>query len=111
MAVGSGDLPVLATPILIALMEAAACQALAAHLPRELTSVGSTVNIRHVRPSVIGANVVATARVAQAEGDTVAFEVTVRQDLADGTSVVVGRGTHSRVIVDRATFLAVATRT
>jgi fluoroacetyl-CoA thioesterase len=103
IAVGSGDLPVLATPILVALMEAAACSALAGHLPERLTSVGSHLDVRHLAPSPIGARVTARASVTEVRGAKVTFEVTAQHDVG-GRRVDIGRGTHARVIVDRESF-------
>lgn len=105
LSVGSGDLPVLATPRMIALMEAAACLALAGHLPPGVTSVGSAVDIRHLAPSPIGAAVIASATVTGFEGEKVTFDITARHVVGDGRSVTIGRGTHSRVIVDRGMFM------
>lgn len=104
IALGSGDLPVLATPILIALMEAAACQALAGQLPPERTSVGSRVDVRHLAPSPVGTHVTALAEVVAVEGAMVRFDVSATQQVGDET-VDIGRGSHVRFIVDRERFL------
>lgn len=101
---GSGDLPVLATPRMIALMEQAACSALAPALPPESTSVGVHVDIRHTAPSPIGVVVTASARVTQVSGSRVVLEVSAEQS-RDGVSEPIGTGTHTRVVVDRAIFL------
>lgn len=103
VAVGSGDLAVLGTPILIALMEAAACAALDAHLTPDATSVGTHVDVRHLAPSPLGARVVARATVIDVRRATVTFEVTASHELHGGTTVI-GAGRHDRVIVDRHTF-------
>lgn len=105
IALGSGDLPVLATPILIALMEAAACQALAGQLPPERTSVGSRVDVRHLAPSPVGAHVTARAEIVAVEGAMVRFDVSASHEV-DGETVVVGSGSHVRFVVDREAFLA-----
>jgi fluoroacetyl-CoA thioesterase len=103
IAAGSGDLPVLATPRLIALMEAAACSALAPTLPAEATSVGSHVDVRHLRPSPVGVGVVARAEVVEVSGSRVTFAVTATHDDGSGP-VEIGRGVHVRHVVDRSRF-------
>jgi predicted thioesterase len=104
IAAGSGDLPVLATPTLVALMEAAACRALAHHLPGGFTSVGSRIDVRHLAPSPVGTQVTARARVIDVQGAKVTFDVDASHHVA-GTDVEIGRGTHVRVIVERGAFL------
>ncbi len=96
--VGSGTLPVLATPIMIALMEAAACDALAGHLPSGATSVGSHMDVRHLAPSAVGTPVTATARIIEVKGARVVFEVHATHE-SGGETVEIGAGTHTRVIV------------
>ena len=102
-AAGSGDLPVLATPRMIALMEQAACSALAAFLPPGATSVGVRVDVRHTAPTAVGVRVTARARVSEVSGSRVVFEVSAEQEL-DGVAEPIGTGTHTRVVVDRAAF-------
>jgi predicted thioesterase len=104
IAAGSGDLPVLATPTLVALMEAAACQALVHHLPGGLTSVGSRIDVRHLAPSPVGARVTAKATVTDVQGVRVTFDVEATHHVG-GTDVEIGRGTHVRVVVERGAFL------
>jgi predicted thioesterase len=103
-AVGSGDLPVLATPIVVALMEEAACAAIAGALPDGSTSVGIHLDVRHTAPSPVGAVVRATATLTEVDGRRLAFEVSAQHELASGLTEV-AHGTHARVIVDRSTFL------
>lgn len=105
IAAGSGDLPVLATPRLAALMEEAACEALESALPDDSTTVGTHVDIRHVAPSPLGSDVTATAIVTSVEGSRVRFEVAASHT-HHGATVEVGRGTHVRVVVDRERFLS-----
>jgi fluoroacetyl-CoA thioesterase len=100
-ALGSGDLPVLATPRLLAWFEAATCGAVADQLPPEQTTVGSRVNIVHRRPSPIGSELRIRASVANVDGRFVRFEVVAAH--SDGT--VVGHGEVTRVVVDRERFL------
>jgi predicted thioesterase len=104
VAVGSGDLPVLATPIMIALMEAAACAALAGRLPAGSTSVGTHVDVRHLAPSPVGTPVTAEAIVTAVRGTRVSFEVSATHEM-NGQTIEIGRGTHTRVIVRRDDFL------
>ena len=105
IAAGSGDLPVLATPRMIALMEQAACAALAGALPAEATSVGIHVDIRHLAPTAVGGTVTATAMVTSVDGARIGFEVRATHATEDGETEI-GRGTHLRAVVDRAAFLA-----
>lgn len=104
IAAGSGDLPVLATPVMIALMEAASCDALAGHLPYDLTSVGSHIDVDHVAPSAVGSTVTAHARIIEVTGSRVTFEVRA-EHVWGGEHTVIGHGTHVRVVVDRERFL------
>ena len=98
LTMGSGDLPVLATPALVALMENAAMLAVAAELPEGATTVGAKMDMTHVRPS--GEEVHAEATLVEVEGRKLTFSLVAR-DSAD----VIGEGTHIRYIVDRAKFL------
>jgi len=99
-ALGSGDLPVLATPRVVALVEEAAVAAIAGHLSADETSVGSRIRLDHVAPTAVGGTVVATATVTDVDGRRVEFDATV----TEGENVV-ARATHVRFIVDRETFM------
>jgi fluoroacetyl-CoA thioesterase len=101
VALGSGDLPVLATPRLLAWCEAATCEAVDDGLRTERTSVGSRVSLTHERPSPVGARVVVRAVLAHVDGRLLRFQVVAEH--ADGT--VVGHGEITRVVVDRERFL------
>jgi predicted thioesterase len=96
----SGDVPVLATPRLLALCEQAACAAVAGTLEPGSTSVGTWIELEHLAPSRIGAEVVAEAVLTFADGRRLKFDVTV----SDGDAVV-ARGRHRRQVVDRERFL------
>lgn len=98
---GSGEVPVLATPRLLAWLEAATVLALDG-LPEALTSVGTQVQLNHLRPTAVGHLVRCTARVVGATGRSIEFEV---QAVQAGDEVVVARGTVVRALVDRARFL------
>lgn len=97
-AVGSGDLEVLGTPVLLAWLEAATCAAL--DLADGQTSVGTDVAVRHLAPSVVGAEVTATAEVVEHEGRRVTFTV----QATDGATRV-AEGTITRAVVERTRFL------
>ncbi len=104
LALGSGDVPVLATPRLLAWLEAATVAAL--DLPEGSTSVGARVEVEHVAASPVGAEVVVHASVGHTDGRLVRFEVAAEHTVDGGDPVLVGRGRVTRVVVDRARFLA-----
>ena len=91
-AMGSGDLPVFATPSMVALMENAAMTAAAAALPAGSTTVGAEMNVTHIKPSGLGAEITATA---------VLTDVGARD--AGG---MIGEGVHIRYVVDCEKFMA-----
>ncbi len=96
---GSGDLPLLATPRLIAWLEAAAVAALHG-LPKELTSVGIGISVDHRAPSLVGSRVDTEAEVRVVDGRRIEFEVR-----ALDAGQLVADGIHTRMIVDRQRFL------
>lgn len=104
-ALGSGDLPVLATPRLLAWAEATTCAAVAGQLDAGSSSVGTRVQLEHVAASPVGASVAVTATVTYVDGRLVRFEVVAEHE-ADGVAKMVGHGEVTRVVVDRARFLA-----
>lgn len=97
---GSGDMPVLATPAMMALMENAAMQAVAPYLPEGSTTVGGHIESSHLRPSKIGERVEASAIVTKIDGKKIEFKVEARLG-----ETLLGEGTHLRFIVDRKKFL------
>jgi fluoroacetyl-CoA thioesterase len=101
-ALGSGSLPVLGTPRLLAWAEAATCAALEAALPAGRTSVGSRVQLEHRAASGVGEEVTVTAQLQHADGRLVRFEVVAE----DREGRVVGRAEITRVVVDVDRFLA-----
>jgi len=106
-AMGSGDVPVLATPRLLALAEAAASAAVAPHLAGGFTTVGTSASVEHRRASPLGAEVVVEAELTEVDGRRLVFGFIARA--ADtGEDVVVGAGTVERVVLDRARFIAQA---
>ncbi|GAA0639128.1 thioesterase family protein [Sporichthya brevicatena] len=102
LALGSGSVEVLATPRLLALMEAATVEAGAAELAPGQTSVGMRIQIEHMRPSPLGAEVIVHARLADVDGRQMRFEVAAEH--ADGGLVASGQVT--RAVVDAEKFLA-----
>ena len=99
---GSGDLEVLATPTMVALMENAAMKAVANDLSEEETTVGGVMNTTHIKPSAIGEEVSATAVLVEVEGKKLTFSVEAK----DSKGNVIGQGTHIRFIVNRERFLS-----
>lgn len=100
-AMGSGDLPVFATPAMVALMEHVAMTAVAGELPEGSTTVGSEMNTTHLKPSGLGAEITATAVLTAVEGRKLTFNVGARDE-----GGLIGEGTHIRYIVDRTKFMA-----
>ena len=106
-AVGSGSLPVLGTPRLLAWCEAATCAAVEAVLSPGETSVGTRVELEHLAPTPVGGTVEVTARVVHADGRLRRFAVAARNVGADGRpGRAVGSGEVTRVVVDAERFLA-----
>ncbi|MBW8802259.1 MAG: thioesterase [Catenulisporales bacterium] len=101
-AVGSGDLPVLGTPRLIALAEQATVAAAAALLAAGQTTVGTRIRFDHLYPTPVGGTVTAAAELVHRDDRLVRFAVVAHD--ADGR--LVGEGEITRVIVDAKRFLA-----
>ena len=100
IALGSGDVPVLATPRVVALCEQASVAAIANQLAPGETSVGMRVQLDHLRPNGVGSTVVAEATLEKIEGRRLIFMVTVND--ARG---LVAAGKVTRVIVEAERFL------
>lgn len=100
-AFGSGDVPVLATPRVVALVEAATVAAVAGHLAEGQTTVGTRVELDHVAATPLGATVTAEATLTTVDGRRLGFDVVLR----DG-AVEAAKGRVERVTVDRERFLA-----
>lgn len=98
--VGSGSLLVYATPCMVALMEGAACEAIADSLPEDKTSVGTEMNISHTAATPVGLEVRAEAEVTEVDGSKITFHVTAFDEAGK-----IGEGTHKRVIVSTQRFL------
>ncbi len=101
MNVGSGDLPVLATPVLVSLMENAAMNCVAPLLPMGYTTVGGHIETSHLALSKPEAKVSAKAVLISVSGKKLSFEV----EAFEGEKLI-GKGTHLRFAVEAATFLA-----
>ena len=101
-AVGSGDLPVLGTPRLMAWCEAATCAAVADELDEARTSVGTRVSLQHLAASAVGEEVRVSASVTHRYGRLLRFEVVA----VDSREQLVGRGEVTRVVVGRDRFMA-----
>lgn len=100
MVIGSGDLPVLATPRMAALMEQAAAALVGEYLDEGITTVGIALAISHTAPTLEGAKVTAEATLTAADGRRFAFDVKAYDNVG-----VIGEGTHERVSVKAERFL------
>ena len=98
--VGSGSLLVYATPCMVALMEGAACEAIAEALKEDQTTVGTALNIEHLSATPVGLEVRAEAEVTAVEGKVITFEIHAFDESGE-----IGKGIHKRVIVNSQTFL------
>jgi fluoroacetyl-CoA thioesterase len=112
IAMGSGDVPVLGTPRLLALAEAAAVAAIRPGLEPGATSVGTSAVLEHKRPGPVGAEVVVEAELTEVDGRRLAFRFIARHERLAGSpddqDTVVGAGTLERVLVDRDRFVSLA---
>ena len=98
--VGSGNLSVFATPMMIALMEKAACEVLSDTLEKGQTSVGVMINVEHTAASPVGSTIYATADIDYVFGRKIEFTVTAADNSGE-----IGKGKHTRVIVDEGQFI------
>jgi fluoroacetyl-CoA thioesterase len=110
VAMGSGDVPVLGTPRLLALAEAASVAAIRPRLEPGQTSVGTSAMMEHKRPSPLGAEIVVEAELTEVDGRRLVFRFIARHEQLPGSqndsNVVVGAGTLERMIVDRNRFVS-----
>jgi fluoroacetyl-CoA thioesterase len=97
--VGSGRIAVLATPVMINIVEAAALAAVEHLLPAGHQSLGIRLDISHTAATPVGLRVTATAEVTRVEGRTISFRVTTRDEFEP-----IGGGSHERVVVSVARF-------
>lgn len=113
IAAGSGDVPVFATPRLLALAEAACVAAISNHLDHGTTSVGTSVSLEHRRACLVGTEVTVEAELTEVDGRRLVFGFVARLGTpeaqapdGDDEDTVLGGGTAERVVVDREKFLA-----
>lgn len=99
LSVGSGSLRVYATPAMVALMERAACEAVAPLLNEGETTVGTSVQINHVSATPVGMQVSATAEVLSFEGRKLILKVTASDECG-----IIGEGMHERFVVSSTRF-------
>lgn len=97
--VGSGKVKVLATPILVSLLEAAAVDAVERFLPAGLHSVGTHLDVMHFAATPVGMRVRADAELVSVDGRTLKFRVSARDEKEP-----ISEGTHERVVVELARF-------
>jgi fluoroacetyl-CoA thioesterase len=102
-AVGSGALPVFATPYMIALMENAACNAIADGLEEGQSSVGTKLDVSHDAATPVGMHVTAKAELVEVDRRRLVFRVTAEDDAGP-----IGQGTHERFLIMADKFLAKA---
>jgi len=102
IAMCSGDMEVLATPALIALMENAAMLAVANVLPEGATTVGAHIESSHLRPTPCGHKVTATATLIKIDRLKLFFNISATDDSGN----IIGKGTHLRFMVNKVKFLS-----
>lgn len=98
--IGSGLLLVYSTPSMVALMEGAACEAIAEAIPEEKTSVGIELNISHLAATPVGMEVRAEAEVTAVDKNIITFRVEAFDEAGK-----IGEGTHKRAVVTAQRFL------
>lgn len=99
-AVGSGNMSVLATPMMVALMENAAMKAVAPALAKGETTVGTEIAVTHVAATAVGKSIAAKAVLVEVDGRRLCFEV----EAYEGEKLL-GKGTHQRFVVNQEKFL------
>lgn len=97
---GSGLLDVFATPAMVALMENASLMAVAPYLPEGYNTVGIEISTTHIKATAMGMEVKATATLVNVDGKRLDFEV-----MAEDEKGVIGKGKHSRFIIDTQKFM------
>lgn len=103
--VGSGDMEVLSTPWMIAMMESASREIVQGFLPTGYTTVGTRVDVRHSSPLPVGALITVTSRLVEARDRKMIFEVAA---LSGNASI--GSGTHERALVNTERFVSRLTK-
>lgn len=102
-AMGSGTLPVFATPAMIALMEKTASKSVEAKLDEGAGTVGTLINVKHVAATPVGMDVTCETKLVEVDRKRLVFEVK-----AYDAAGVIGEGTHERFIIDNEKFLGKA---
>ena len=102
--VGSGDVPVFATPMLLAAMESAALQAVAPELEEGMTSVGTLVEMQHLAATPVGGEVTVEAKLVAIDKRQLTFKI-----VANEGEKLIGKATHQRVMVNRDRFIEAVT--
>ena len=97
--VGSGRIAVLATPVMINVIEAAALEAIEHLLPEGHQSLGTHLDVSHIAATPVGLRVTATAEVVKVEGRTITLRVEAHDEVEP-----IGNGTHQRVVVSVSRF-------
>ena len=103
LAVGSGTLPVLATPVLAAKLEECAWRAAAPFLEEGSSTVGTRLELNHISPTPVGMAVICRAELTAAEGRSLTFRLSASDSVGP-----VGEGTHQRAVIQDERFLAKA---
>lgn len=98
---GSGMVDVYATPAMLALMENASYNAVLPHLPQGYGTVGVEANIKHTKATPVGMVVTCKSTLIEVDGKRLVFEVVASDEVAE-----IGRGTHTRCIVNTERFMA-----
>jgi predicted thioesterase len=93
--VGSGKIGVLATPVMVNLMEAAALQAVERFMPAGFQTVGTHLDVRHFAATPVGMTVRASAELIKVEGRTLTFRLEAHDDREP-----IGEGVHERLIIN-----------
>lgn len=101
-AVGSGDMDVLSTPMMIALMERAAMELLKEQITPDLSSVGIAIDVEHTKATAVGVEVSATAQLVEQQGRIAKFTLSA----FDASGNEIGKGSHTRAVVSRERFLS-----
>ena len=97
---GSGTVDVFSTPAMIAFMERAALESVQKYLPEGYTTVGTEINVKHLKATLVGTRVTCQSKLTAVEGWKLIFEVTASDSKGE-----IGSGNHTRFIVEKKRFL------
>lgn len=98
---GSGLVEVYATPAMITLMEKTSMLSVLSHLPQGFNTVGTEVNIKHIKATPLGHTIQCRSELIEVDGRKLVFKVSAKDDDGD-----IGHGTHTRFIIETEKFLA-----